>query len=202
MSNTITITPSEFRSMNYSPDSFILLAWIYFISGLLVWPFACIVILDEYVGNTILGYPARWSDGTAMFFTGLLFAALAGWVVSTFACLALTYRCYAVIQDGGQARNTPAFACFLLLVPIFNILGMFHVWPGLAKDINKYADALNVDPTIRPGVGNAIFACLATILMFIVSFFVFAPFAFALARTAQAIQRKKIEMIGTTKPSV
>jgi len=187
------ISPS-FTAMNYSPNSFIAIAWVYFISGMLFWSLACVVILDEYMGNDLLGRPSQWSEGTQFFSTCLMWTAFVGLVVSYFALMTLTYRCWAIIQDG-VARTSPFLAVFLLLVPVVNIVWQFVAWPGLATDTNQYSDRLQANSEYRISTGYGIFTCFMSIGMLILSFFFFVPFAFSLARTAQAIQQKKMEII-------
>lgn len=49
----------------------------------------------------------------------------------------LIYRMWAAIQDG-HARFGPWLAVGLLLIPVFNVIWMFFVFWGFARDYNNY----------------------------------------------------------------
>lgn len=98
----------------------------------------------------------RSTDGSL----AVLAAAGMSGVIGAFLFLSLVYRMWARVQDG-QARTTPGKATLFLFIPLFNIVWLFVVLVGYARDYNAYVErnAIGSAPRLSGGL-MALFALL------------------------------------------
>jgi hypothetical protein len=78
--------------------------------------------------------------GTPLSFVCIGFPAVIAAAVLQYILL---YRFWTVIQDG-NARTTPGVAVGFCFIPFFNFYWLYVAWVGLAKDMNAYCSARNI----------------------------------------------------------
>ncbi len=76
-------------------------------------------------------------------------------ILGVVVIMVLVYKMWAAIQDG-HARTSPGRAVGLLFIPLANLIWMFQVFPGFAKDFNAFVKrhAFNV-PLLPTGLFTA-----------------------------------------------
>lgn len=91
----------------------------------LVWVFALLFYVSRYPD----------ADPDPVLLIGLV--SLLPLIFSMVIVLLCVYRMWAAMQDS-YVRTTPGKAAGFLLIPIFNLYWMFHVFHGFAYDYNEY----------------------------------------------------------------
>jgi hypothetical protein len=131
----------------------------------------CIVLASA--GYVTLGIAEDRGEGDP--FRPLLVAVAFGACVLAVACavlgivlgMVIVYRMWAVLQDDGETWMTPGLAVGLLFVPFVNLYWAFRVYPGWAREYNRYIQRHGIRACRKsPGLGMivAIFNVLGPVL--------------------------------------
>ena len=85
-------------------------------------------------------FPAEMPDAAAgAFFAGLLVAMFLGLLISLAIAAVVAYLLYSCFQRiPAQHRQMESWQAWLLVIPIFNVVWMFFVFPKLAKSYQSY----------------------------------------------------------------
>ncbi|MBN1612289.1 MAG: hypothetical protein JW940_36995 [Polyangiaceae bacterium] len=97
------------------------------------------MVLTVEAANQPYGKPAGGPGWMELATPIASFVWLAASLVAAIMLCVIVYKMWTVVQDG-RARTSPAMACGLLLVPVFNLFWMFRAIRGFATEYNAFLD--------------------------------------------------------------